>query len=86
MADLVIPVSVTTGPRPPAQVAYPTYRRDIQIANIPGCGWYLMAMPGETPLTASVEDFDEALAQLRDRATPIIERLPALPLCRSGRY
>ncbi len=45
-----------------------------------------MAMPGETPLTASVEDFDEALAQLRDRATPIIERLPALPLCRSGRY
>ncbi len=77
---LGFPVAVTTGPRPLTQVAYPTYRRDIQIGNIPGCGWYLMAMPGETPLTASVEDFDEALAQLRDRATPIIERLPALPL------
>ena len=77
---LGFPVAVTTGPRPLTQVAYPTYRRDIQIGNIPGCGWYLMAMPGETPLTASVEDFDEALAQLRDRATPIIEQLPALPL------
>lgn len=35
---LGFPVAVTTGPRPPAQVAYPTYRRDIQIGDIPGSG------------------------------------------------
>ncbi|MGB8144486.1 MAG: hypothetical protein WCF05_04810 [Chromatiaceae bacterium] len=80
MADLVIPCAMTAGPRPLAQVADPTYRRDIQIGNLPGCGWYLMAMPDETRLTATVADFDAALAQLRKRATPIIERLSAMPL------
>ena len=80
MADLVIPGKATADPRPPAPVAYPTYRRDIQIGKAPGCGWYLMAMPGEARLTATVADFDATLAQLRDRATPIIEWLPALPL------
>lgn len=65
---------------PVGVVAYPTYRRDIQIGNDPGCGWYLMAMPGRTRLTETVRDFDAALNQLRARATPVTEGLIAMSL------
>ena len=64
----------------PAAVDYPTCARDILLRHRQDLGWLLVAPDGETPASEPVEGFGAILDLYRARATPTIERLPALAL------
>ena len=64
----------------PMEVDYPTYARNVLLQHRQDLGWLLVAPDGETPGSEPVEGFGAILDIYRARATPTIERLPALDL------
>lgn len=64
----------------PLEVGYPTYRRDLHMHHRRGLGWLLVGPDGETPASEPVAEFGRLLRRFRSRATPVVERLPAMEI------